>query len=70
MRKPFLLRIDSALLRELEAWAGEELRSVNSQIEYVLRDAVRRRKRRAANDPRHPGAPSSPGRAPEPRKGG
>ena len=49
-RKPFLMRIDPALWAELEAWAQDELRSVNGQIEYVLRQAVLRRKggRRAA----------------------
>jgi hypothetical protein len=43
-RKPFLLRIDPALLVELEAWAQSELRSVNGQIEYVLRQAIAKRK--------------------------
>ena len=42
-RKPFLLRINPALYRELEAWAQQELRSVNGQIEYLLKDAVRKR---------------------------
>ncbi|MBM3838823.1 MAG: Arc family DNA binding domain-containing protein [Verrucomicrobia bacterium] len=44
-RKSFLIRIDPALWAELEAWAQQELRSVNGQIEYLLRDAVLRRKR-------------------------
>ncbi|HET6408991.1 MAG TPA: hypothetical protein VFG14_13980 [Chthoniobacteraceae bacterium] len=44
-RKPFLLRIPPELLRELEKWAGDELRSVNGQIEFLLRQAVARRKR-------------------------
>jgi hypothetical protein len=43
-RKPFLLRIDPALWSELEAWAGDELRSVNGQIEYLLKQAVAKRK--------------------------
>jgi hypothetical protein len=43
-RKAFLLRIDPRLWAELEAWAGDELRSVNGQIEYVLKQAVARRK--------------------------
>ncbi len=43
-RKAFLLRIDPALWAELEAWAADELRSVNGQIEYVLKQAVARRK--------------------------
>ena len=36
-RKAFLLRIDPSLWGELEAWAADELRSVNAQIEFVLR---------------------------------
>ena len=43
-RKTFLLRIDPKLWAELEAWAQSELRSVNGQIEYLLREAVRKRK--------------------------
>ena len=43
-RKSFLLRIDPALWRDLEAWAQDELRSVNGQIEYVLRQAVNTRR--------------------------
>jgi hypothetical protein len=44
-RKPFLLRIDPALWAELEAWAQAELRSVNGQIEWVLKQALDKRKR-------------------------
>lgn len=43
-RKSFLLRIDPALWADLEAWAQAELRSVNGQIEYILRQAVEKRK--------------------------
>jgi hypothetical protein len=43
-RKPFLLRIPPDLWAELEKWAGDELRSVNGQIEYLLRQAVAKRK--------------------------
>ena len=42
-KKAFLLRVDPALWRELERWAADELRSVNGQVEFVLRDALRRR---------------------------
>jgi hypothetical protein len=47
-RKAFLLRIDPELWSELEAWAGDELRSVNGQVEYLLRQAVQKRKRAQA----------------------
>jgi hypothetical protein len=43
-RKSFLMRIDPALWADLEAWAQDELRSVNGQIEYLLRQAVLKRK--------------------------
>ncbi|WP_045855592.1 hypothetical protein [Teredinibacter purpureus] len=43
-RKSFALRIDPKLWNEIEAWAHQEFRSVNGQIEYLLREAVNRRK--------------------------
>jgi hypothetical protein len=43
-RKSFLLRMDPALWAELEAWAAQELRSVNGQIEWILRQAAAKRK--------------------------
>jgi hypothetical protein len=43
-RKSFLLRIDPELWEALEAWAQDELRSVNGQIEYLLKQAVTKRK--------------------------
>jgi hypothetical protein len=39
-RKPFLLRLDPALHEALQRWAADELRSLNGQIEFVLRRAV------------------------------
>ncbi len=44
-RKAFLLRVDPALLEALQAWADEELRSLNGQIEYLLRQALKERGR-------------------------
>jgi len=41
-RKPFLLRVDPSLLEALQKWAADDLRSLNAQIEYVLRDALAR----------------------------
>ncbi len=38
------MRIDPAIWAELEAWAQDELRSVNGQIEFILRQAVQKRK--------------------------
>jgi len=45
-KKRFLLRIDEELYEVLEKWAADELRSVNAQIEYLLKDAARRAGRR------------------------
>ena len=45
-RKGFLLRLPPALLDEINQWAAEDLRSVNAQIEYLLREAVRRRRKK------------------------
>ena len=42
-RKQFLLRIDPELWKDLEKWAADDLRSVNAQIEWLLREAVRGR---------------------------
>ena len=49
-RKPFLLRIPPDLWRELEKWAADDLRSVNGQIEFLLREAVVRRKKARADE--------------------
>lgn len=39
-RKPFLLRLDPALFEALQRWAGDDLRSLNGQIEFLLRRAL------------------------------
>jgi hypothetical protein len=41
-KKRFLLRLDLELYEVLEKWSADELRSVNAQIEYLLKDAVRK----------------------------
>jgi hypothetical protein len=52
-RKAFLLRIDTKVLGALERWAEEELRSLNGQIEYLLRQAlIKRGVKSAAEDER------------------
>jgi hypothetical protein len=42
-KKSFLLRIDPVVWRELERLAGADLRSVNAEIEFLLREALERR---------------------------
>jgi len=43
-KKAVILRIDPKLWEDLNVWAKDELRSLNGQVEYVLREAVRKRK--------------------------
>jgi hypothetical protein len=50
-RKSFLLRMDPTLWDEVERWAQAELRSVNGQIEYILRQAVNKHKGEKAIPP-------------------
>ena len=40
-RKAFLLRIDPAVLEAIQRWASDDLRSLNGQIEWILRRALR-----------------------------
>ena len=49
-RKAFLLRLDPRLHEELEAWAEQELRSLNGQIEFILKEAVAKRRKRSVED--------------------
>ena len=43
-RKAFLIRLPEDLLNELNRWAKDDLRSLNGQIEFLLRDALRKRR--------------------------
>ena len=65
-RKPFLLRIDSAVLESVQRWANDDLRSLNAQIEYVLREALRKAGRTPRDQTARPPSPDTPpeGQAP------
>ncbi len=52
-RKRFLLRLDQDVFDAVERWAGDDLRSINAQIEYLLAEALRR----AGRSPRARRAP-------------
>ena len=60
-RKQFLLRIPHELYDVYEAWAADELRSVNAQLEAVLTDAARRAGRRPRVHPTDPGPATDSG---------
>ncbi len=49
-RKAFALRIDKKTLDAIHRWADDDLRSVNAQIEFVLRDALRKAGRLTITD--------------------
>jgi len=60
-RKPFLLRIDPAVLETMRRWADDDLRSLNGQIEFVLRRSLREAGRMGRG--RSSNAASPPGRS-------
>ena len=55
-RKPFLLRVDRDLLDAVQRWANDDLRSLNAQIEFILRRALQQ----AGRNPRGARAQPSP----------
>jgi hypothetical protein len=56
-KKAFPLRINARVLEAVQHWADDDLRSLNAQIEYVLREALRKTNRlpaaRTGEDPDH-----------------
>ena len=54
-RKSFLIRADTAVLEAMQRWANDDLRSLNAQVEFVLREALRKTGRLAV-----PAAPPAP----------
>lgn len=44
-KKQLLLRLSSSLWKELAAWAGDDFRSINGQIEFLLSEAVKKHKK-------------------------
>ena len=55
-RKAFLLRVDPAVFEALQVWANDDLRSLNGQIEYLLRQALREAGRLSRRDDSRPGS--------------
>lgn len=52
-KKQLLLRLSPSLWKELAAWAEDDFRSINGQIEYLLTDCVRERKKGKKHTPTH-----------------
>lgn len=51
-KKPFLLRVDRDLLDAVQRWANDDLRSLNGQIEFLLRESLKRAGRATTVDRR------------------
>jgi len=63
-KKQIVLRLSTSLWRELAAWAADDFRSINGQVEYLLTNCVRqRRKREDYEEIRHAEAGGTPGDA-------
>ena len=60
-RKPFLLRMDPRVLEALQRWADDDLRSLNAQIDFLLRRSLRETGRLPANRPRTTTGPEASG---------
>ncbi len=50
-KKQLLLRLSPGLWQELAAWAEDDFRSINGQIEYLLTECVKKRKKRFSGEP-------------------
>lgn len=64
-RKPFLLRVDKALLDSVQRWADDDMRSLNGHIEFLLRDALRKAGRLPRSEQPAPPAADPADGAPE-----
>ncbi len=63
-RRAFLLRVDPTVFEALQSWANDDLRSLNGQIEYLLRQALRQTRRLpAASDTKVPDGKGGPPRS-------
>ncbi|MCH8913196.1 MAG: hypothetical protein IIA33_06460 [Planctomycetes bacterium] len=69
-KKSFLLRMPPDLWEDLNRWAKDELRSVNGQIEFLLREATKRRRRERAEEKRKEKAEKRKPTAPPPAASG
>jgi hypothetical protein len=58
-KKKFLLRLDDSIYAALEKWAADDLRSVNAQIEFLLKDSVRKAGRLKQSEAQGKETPSS-----------
>jgi len=55
-KKAFVLRVNPDMLKELEAWAQQDFRSLNGQIEFLLSEALKKQKRSKAKEQKSDGS--------------
>jgi hypothetical protein len=60
-KKAYPLRVSADILQAMQRWSDDELRSLNAQIEYVLRDALRKAGRLPKEEEGKPTGPERPG---------
>lgn len=61
-RKSFLIRVDATVLEAVQRWANDDLRSLNAQVEFLLRRSLQQAGRGpGAEEPRPFAAPQAPG---------
>jgi hypothetical protein len=67
-KKAFALRVDAQILDAMQRWADDDLRSLNAQIEWALRDALRRSGRVKTHAPEPEGLSDEAGETGQPDK--
>ena len=58
-KKPFVLRLDESMMKALEKWSADEFRSTNGQLEWIIREALKKAGRLPKIKPESPSKPTT-----------
>ena len=58
-KKPFVLRLDEKMMKALEKWSADEFRSTNGQLEWIIREALKKAGRLPKINPESPSNPKT-----------
>ncbi len=58
-KKPFVLRLDESMMKALEKWSADEFRSTNGQLEWIIREALKKAGRLPKIKPESPSKPNT-----------
>ena len=58
-KKPFALRLDEKMMKALEKWSADEFRSTNGQLEWIIREALKKAGRLPKINPESPSNPNT-----------